>query len=86
MPRGKASTPVDPNETKSQKFVRLANIRIGAALTAIERLSNLGSSAYERTPEQVAKLEKCLNDATKDMVAALSPKSPGDKKGRDAVL
>ena len=88
MPKGQRNAPpIDPNETKSAKFIRLANIRVVAALAAIERLGKLGSPAYERSPEQIAKLAAVLNDATAVMVRELSPKAPGaGRSNRAAVL
>jgi hypothetical protein len=47
---------IDPNETKGQKFVRLANKRVPALLKGIDNLGNLASSNYEYTPEQVEKM------------------------------
>lgn len=85
MPKGKSNAPpIDPNETKSAKFVRIANIRVVAALAAIEHLGKLGNPAYERSPEQIAMLASVLNDATAAMVRELSSKAPG--AGRAAVL
>jgi hypothetical protein len=50
---------IDPNESKSDKFRRLAVSRVPAALKAIGAIANLSGSGYEYTKEQV---DKILND------------------------
>lgn len=49
------------NESKSEKFVRLAQGRVTKAKIAISRLSHLSNtSAYEYTPEQVEQMLSAL--------------------------
>lgn len=51
-------------ETKRQKFIRLAESRINNALKQIELLSNLSnSSVYEYSKEDVNQMIKSLKDA-----------------------
>lgn len=41
------------NETKEQRFVRIAEPRVGRACKAVSLLGNLAGSGYEYTEEQV---------------------------------
>jgi hypothetical protein len=66
----KPRTPVDrSNETKAQKFSRLASKRVTKALKAIQNIGNLAGGGYERTPEQVKRIATLLNDATAGTLA-----------------
>ncbi len=50
-------------ETDRQKFIRLANKRVSAALKAIELIGNLSNrSNYDYAEEDVAKIFKALGD------------------------
>lgn len=68
MPRQSAP----PNETKAQRFVRIANPRIAAAISAIEGIGKLVGSSYESTPEQHAKLFAAIDTSVKEAKAALA--------------
>ena len=50
-------------ETKEQKFVRLATKRTQAALTKIKLVGNLASSSYHYTPDQAAKIIASLRQS-----------------------
>jgi len=58
----KKAANVPDNETKAQRFVRLAQARVGKALKAIELIGNLSGSGYEYTPEQVEKITAALTN------------------------
>jgi ribosomal protein L4 len=49
------------NETKRGKFVRLANERIERAYGQITSLGKLGTSAYDRTAEDVQTIRDLLH-------------------------
>jgi hypothetical protein len=60
----KARKPVDPNETPAQRFVRLANRRVGKALNVLGHIASLGNRRqYEYSQEQVAKIKAALTAA-----------------------
>jgi hypothetical protein len=67
-----------PEESKAERFVRLASARVSAAQDAMNKvgvLANKGS--YEYTDEQIDKIEKALQSAISVNVGALrSGKSP----------
>ncbi len=76
MARPKNSSTAD--ETKADKFVRLAKARMGKALKAISQLEALGGSGYESTEEQRAKMVKALRDAVGSVETSLAGKTKAD--------
>ena len=49
--------PDKQDETKEEKFIRLAEVRVGKALNAIQRLGNLSNkSAYHYTDGQIEQI------------------------------
>lgn len=68
------------NESKSDKFRRLAKKRVPAALAKIKNVGNLGGSGYEYTAEQVEKIETALNNAVAATVEKLQAGLKGDAK------
>jgi hypothetical protein len=62
---------VPKDETKEAKFIRLANTRVKKAITAIRSIGRMGTSAYNRDSDQIAKLETTLLSEVKDMAAKL---------------
>lgn len=79
--------PVPPaDESKSDKFKRLANARITRIVADIESLGKLGAAGYERTPEQVEKIRVVLTDAVSAAVLRLSPRAPGNGAAKEARI
>lgn len=62
----KPRNPAPADETKSQKFSRLASARMTKVLKQIKGLGNLSGSGYEFTPEQVAKMATMIEEATRN--------------------
>jgi hypothetical protein len=50
----------NPNESKADRFKRLAEPRVGNAIKKIEIIGNLASSNYEFSAEQVEKILSSL--------------------------
>jgi len=67
----KPRTPVPENETKSQRFVRLAQKRVPKAIKAINGIAALAGNGYEFTDEQRDKVIDALESAVKSTVASL---------------
>jgi len=77
MPRAKkveAETPIEEyenttasDETKAEKFTRIAKLRMGNALYHINNLGKLASPNYEFTPEQVDKMIAALKIAISEV-------------------
>lgn len=56
------------NESKNDRFKRLAVNRVNKAVKSIELIGNLGnSSLYSSTAEDRKKIIKAINDATQKM-------------------
>ena len=73
------TTVIKENETKNEKFERLALYRMNKLLTTIEQIENLASSQYESTPEQVEKMEKIVYEKWENCVNKLRNKKSGKK-------
>lgn len=54
------------NESRQDKFKRIAVKRTSNALRAIRLIGNLATSAYSYSPEQVQKIETALIEAVSD--------------------
>jgi len=63
---------VDPDESKADKFIRLAKARMTKALKAIAQLENLGGSNYEYTHDQANKIVNSLERAVAAVEAKLT--------------
>ena len=56
------------NETKREKFIRLAENRTQSVLKGIDLLANLANpNAYEYTKEDLDKVVNAIKDATLDL-------------------
>lgn len=62
----KKSAKAPANETKADKFKRIAPMRVTKAIKAVSLIGNLGGSGYERTPEQVEKIGAALKEAVNE--------------------
>jgi|HubBroStandDraft_4_1064222.scaffolds.fasta_scaffold05543_14 hypothetical protein len=56
---------VDPNETKSDKFSRLASARVSKAVKAVKNIGALSGKSYEYKPAQVTAIMTYLTDAVR---------------------
>jgi len=77
---GRKKNVVVENETDAQKFVRLAEMRMGNALRYIGLVGNLAGPGYERSPEQVEQILIALQEAVdkaKDRFGGKSPAAAG---------
>ena len=76
----KPGSTVPANETKADRFTRLAVARVSKAIKAIQNIGNLGGPNYEKTQEQVEKISEALQVACMDSVAKLSVTKVKDTK------
>ena len=68
------------DETKRERFVRLAENRMNNVLKNIQLLSNLSNtSAYEYTREDVDKIIKALKVAVSELEKSFTPSSNSKK-------
>lgn len=70
MPKKKQQPQSGASETKEQKLVRLANVRVPKAIASINRIGNLAS--YKPSQEQSARIISALSEAIKSVSARLS--------------
>lgn len=73
--KGKGRNPAPANESKSDKFRRLATMRTNKAIAAIRGLGKLGTGQYERTPEEVEKIFEAIGAESKVAYDRLMGKS-----------
>lgn len=68
----------NPNETKAERFVRLAEPRVSRACKAISLIGHLAASSYEYTEEQVdamfGAMQEALNTAKAKYSKGKEPK------------
>ena len=62
------------NESKSDKFKRIATKRVQNALKAIELIGKLSSSAYSYTEEDIEKIFSSLQVSLDNTKAKFSPR------------
>ena len=77
---GRKRADVGKPETGAEKFVRLAEQRMGNALKYIGLVGNLAGPGYERSPEQVEQILTALQDAVdrvKDRFGGKTPAASG---------
>ena len=72
------------NETKADKFTRLARKRMSVALDKIRIVGNLSSTAnYEYSEEQVAKMMAALRDEIAIIEHSFKPRDEKRNRGFD---
>lgn len=54
---------VPENETKQQKFVRLANRRVNKVCKALDQIGLLGGASYDSTEDQQNKIIAAIQEA-----------------------
>lgn len=81
----RAKTP--ENESKADKFRRLAGARMGKALTMISNIGNCSNrSQYDYTPEQVAKMKADLINMVNNTMARYETAPKAEKGAATYVL
>lgn len=69
-----------PDETKEQKFKRLADKRVNTALKKIKLIGNLSGSGYSYTEEQITKINDALADCVESTMGRFD-KTRGKAEG-----
>lgn len=73
MAKAPKKVTVDPNETKAEKFTRLAPKRVTKALKAIRGIENLASANYESTDAQKTQIIDALQTAIDSVGSSFWP-------------
>lgn len=76
----KTNISIHENETKNEKFVRIASPRVNAVIDKLDILSNCASSNYEYTEEQVENMFQAIRDAVDNCYAQFQPKVKSEKE------
>ena len=76
----KTNISIPENETKNEKFVRIASPRVNAVIDKLDILSNCASSNYEYTEEQVEAMFQAIRDAVDNCYAQFQPKVKSEKE------
>lgn len=76
----KTNVNIPENETKNEKFVRIASPRVNAVIDKLDILSNCASNNYEYTEEQVENMFQAIRDAIDDCYAQFQPKVKSEKE------
>lgn len=71
---------IPENETKNEKFVRIASPRVNAVIGKLDILSNCASSNYEYSEEQVESMFQAIRDAVDNCYAQFQPKVKSEKE------
>jgi len=69
-----AKKAINPNETQSQKLVRLANNRVNKAITQIRLIGNLGG--YGPTEQQKQNIIRAIDSEVAKMKQNISSSTP----------
>ena len=76
----KTTTIIPDNETKNEKFLRIATPRVNAIIDKLDILSNCAGSNYEYTEEQVETMFQAIRDAVDACYNEFRPKVKTEKE------
>ena len=76
----KTNNTIHENETKNEKFLRIATPRVNAIIDKLDILSNCAGSNYEYTEEQVETMFQALRDAMDACYNEFRPKVKSEKE------
>ena len=76
----KTTTVIPENETKNEKFLRIATPRVNAIIDKLDILSNCAGSNYEYTEEQVETMFQAIRDAVDACYNEFRPKVKTEKE------
>lgn len=76
----KTNNIIPENETKNEKFLRIATPRVNAIIDKLDILSNCAGSNYEYTEEQVETMFQALRDAMDACYNEFRPRVKSEKE------
>ena len=71
---------MEQGESKNEKFKRIATKRVQNAISKIECIGNLSSSAYQYSQEEIDKIFSSLQQALDSTRSLFSPKQITENK------
>lgn len=81
----KARVKVPENETKEDRFKRLARGRVNQALKFISLIGNLSGPGYGYTQEQIDIIKSGLLEAVSSTMKKFAPRDPEGKKTHPTI-
>ena len=76
----KTTTIIPENETKNEKFLRIATPRVNAIIDKLDILANCAGSNYEYTEEQVETMFQAIRDSVDACYNEFRPKVKTEKE------
>ena len=76
----KTSTIIPENETKSEKFIRIATPRVNSVINKLDILANCAGSSYEYNEEQIEAMFDAIRNAVDACYAQFQPKQKAEKE------
>ena len=76
----KTTNIIPENETKNEKFMRIATPRVNSIIDKLDILSNCAGSNYEYTEEQVETMFQAIRDAVDACYNEFRPKVKTEKE------
>lgn len=71
---------IPENESKNEKFIRIASPRVNSVIDKLDILSNCASANYEYTEEQVESMFQAIRDAVDNCYEQFRPKAKAEKE------
>jgi len=71
---------IPENETKAEKFVRIATPRVNSVIDKLDILSNCAGSAYEYNGEQIESMFDAIRNAVDACYSCFQPKQKSEKE------
>lgn len=76
----KTTTIIPENETKAEKFLRIATPRVNSVIDKLDILANCAGSAYEYNEEQIEAMFDAIRNAVDDCYSQFQPKQKSEKE------
>lgn len=76
----KTTNIIPENETKVEKFVRIATPRVNSVIDKLDILSNCAGSAYEYNEEQIETMFDAIRNAVEACYSQFQPKQKSEKE------
>lgn len=76
----KKTTIIPENETKAEKFVRIATYRVNSVIDKLSILSNCAGESYDYTAEQIDSMFDAIRKAVDNCYSQFQPKQKSEKE------
>lgn len=76
----KTTTIIPDNETKAEKFIRIATPRVNSVIDKLDILANCAGSAYEYNDEQIESMFDAIRNAVDACYSQFQPKQKTEKE------